>query len=797
MTGLDTPLPGVELDACDREPVHAPASIQPQALLIGTDTRLRIVCHSAEVPEAFAGLEPGAPLTQVLADDGLATVLDHLSPQASRPQRPVIETGSRRPISEQLTPAMLTPNQILHAGQPFDVLLNRNNDGLLLFELVAEDEAKGMPPERAMEILRPAVTALAGTTELAEIMQILVRTARELTGFERVMGYRFTRDDHGEVIAEDASSEVPSFLGLHYPGTDIPRPVRALFLRNPLRLIVDREAASVPVLPRRIGTELDLGLATYRGLSPVHQAYLRNMDVGASMSVALLREGRLWGLIACHHRQPRSVSFAARQACEVLSLVAAKQLRLSLEREVGVRMLGLTGVSEALVSAVGAGQHLGDALGGVADQLETAVDAKAFAVLTPEHCYLSGSAPSESLVRKACAAAEQQTPGAALFETEHLAALLLGHDVEGFGGLMGTVLPGRKDTRLVWLRGQEPREVRWAGDPREPKIQDATGRLHPRASFALWKEARHEHCREWDEADERVVLALRERVVDLAVQLADQLSDRASAIDATNRQLAAVNEELERFVHAASHDLRAPLRAVGNITRWIEEDAETLSESARDHLGLLRSRVQRMETLLRDLLAYARAGRADQSDEMVALTELAREVVDELERPEVFRIEIDEPLPSLRIARVGVRQVLFNLLNNAIVHHDRADGHVRVRGGSDDHGIWLCVEDDGPGIPAADRERAFEMFQTLDQREGVDGSGLGLSLVRRELEAHGGSVTLSAAEPRGTRVFLSWPWTSCSRGVASALGAWVTCWSSILECARRRTPNAARARARP
>lgn len=651
---------------------------------------------------------------------------------------------------------MLEPIAVQLGQRPYHLLLDRNDAGLLLLELESTG-ATAVDPNALLEQLRPAAEALEKAADLQTLLTHLVQAVRSLTGFERVMAYRFGRDGHGEVVAEDASAEVPSFLGLHYPSSDIPRPVRELFLRNPLRLIVDRDAEPVPLGPPAIASGLDLGPAVYRGLSPVHQAYLRNMDVGASMSLALQREGRLWGLIACHHRSARPVPFPVRQACELLSLIAARQLSVSLEREISLRMLPMASIGESLVAAISAGSHLGDALGQETTRLAEAVDSSGFAVLTPETLYTAGQVPSETLLRDACTALEQRQPGAALFDTEHLTALLPGRETEGIGGMIGTLLPGRKDTRLVWLRGQEPQEVRWAGDPREPKIEDATGRLHPRASFALWKEARREHCREWDDADERVVLAVRERVVDLAVQIADQLSERANAIDQTNRKLAEVNEELERFVQAASHDLRAPLRAVGNITRWIEEDETALSPSARGHLGQLRSRVQHMERLLRDLLAYARSGRSESEQELLDLSALAQEVIASLDVPPGFQIEIDDELPPIQASRVGMQQVLANLISNAIIHHDRTQGRIQLRGWTDTQGTWLSLEDDGPGIPAAERGRAFEMFQVLDHREGVEGSGLGLSLVRRELEAQGGCVELTSAQPRGTCVLLYWP----------------------------------------
>lgn len=202
--------------------------------------------------------EVNRPLDDLLATSDLPELLAPLRQRLPRPFRPRFSPDADKSIREQLTESLLTPVKVEAQGVAYHLLVDRNDTGLLLFEPECA-EARDRTPAALLETLRPSVEAVETAGDLHSLLERLVTTVRRLTGFERVMAYRFGRDGHGEVIAEDASPEVPSFLGLHDPGSDIPRPVRELFLRNPMRLIVDRDAELVPLQPSAMASGLDLG----------------------------------------------------------------------------------------------------------------------------------------------------------------------------------------------------------------------------------------------------------------------------------------------------------------------------------------------------------------------------------------------------------------------------------------------------------------------------------------------------------------------------------------------------------
>jgi diguanylate cyclase (GGDEF)-like protein len=381
---------------------------------------------------------------------------------------------------------------------------------------------------------------------------------RAVTGFDRVMAYQFHPDGHGEVVAEALSPGQDPYLGLHYPASDIPRQARALYLRQWLRLIVDvnyRPAALVPERNPRTGRPLDLGLAALRSVSPIHLQYLRNMRVSASMSVSLIVDDDLWGLIACHHRTPRRVGYAVRGLCEVLGRLVSAQLaahrqhaafavQLEAKRrhaELVEQMADLDALARGLAEGRTSGLDLV-----AADGLVARIDG---ALAT------TGIAPP-ALEADRLVAGVRHDHGAGVFATDALGEHYpeLAHLASVASGALVVPLqaPGEY---VTWFRREAVRTVDWAGDPRK-----ATGRdgLSPRASFARWSETVRGRSRRWSAVEIEAAGVLRRAISDLQLRRAQAELARMSLHDPLtglpNRRLL-----MDRLEHALARAERSGL----------------------------------------------------------------------------------------------------------------------------------------------------------------------------------------------------------------------------------------------
>jgi PAS domain S-box-containing protein len=231
-----------------------------------------------------------------------------------------------------------------------------------------------------------------------------------------------------------------------------------------------------------------------------------------------------------------------------------------------------------------------------------------------------------------------------------------------------------------------------------------------------------------------------------------------SSLILIQEQLKKQNEELDSFVHMVSHDLKSPLRAIANLSIWIEEDLGTqIGPGSQQQLLLLRQRVQRMDALIDGLLRYSKVGRQALEQESVDIAQLLSETIDSLSPPENFNIDILSPLPTIMARKILLSQVFANLLSNAIKHHDRADGRIAVSAEDLGDRYQFSIADDGPGIPnREDQKRIFEVFHTLKPSISNENTGIGLALVKKIVEGEGGQIWLDNQQIKGTCFCFTW-----------------------------------------
>ena len=321
-------------------------------------------------------------------------------------------------------------------------------------------------------------------------------------------------------------------------------------------------------------------------------------------------------------------------------------------------------------------------------------------------------------------------------------------------GLLAILSKGRGDA-VLWFRPEVARTVTWAGNPRKPV--SGTGqdqRIHPRTSFAQWQETVRGTALPWTGAEREAAHDLRNAITALALRGA------AQELAHLNQELDRRNQELDAFAYIASHDLKAPLRGITHLAGWIEEDlGEALSEESRDLLGKLNGRVRRMEGIVEGVLQYARVGRVSIKPEPVDVGALLTDIIDLLAPAPGMIVEVGPGMPTLVTEKLRLQQVFQNLISNALKHNSRPDGHVwiSVRPAPVDGFSEFAVADDGPGIEPQYYAKIFQMFQTLEARDTVENTGIGLAIIQKIVEAQGGLVTVESEYGHGATFRFTWP----------------------------------------
>lgn len=755
----------VDLTNCEREPIHIPDQIQPHGVLLAVDpSSLSVVQWSRNAFELL-GIAADGTARQGLSGRRLADLVDAAT--LTRVER-LVRGGRPAEMTPLQTTFPCASDQGIHLGTAHVY------DGVLIleFELRANQQGflhdtVGEGTESITRCIQQATTRLHVSRSLQELYQALADEVRRLSGFDRVMVYRFMPDQHGVVEGESLREGLEPFLGLHYPASDIPPQARRLYTLNALRLIVDVDAQPVPLEPQKCplhGRSLDLTYSSFRSVSPIHIEYLQNMGVAASMSISILSGGTLWGLIACHHYQPRHVSFEIRAACELLGTMAGGyvttrqvsddiQVRSQREEELGQATRGL-----------GAFRTIESGLRSVAPHLLRAVDAQGVAICLPDKVILEGMTPPPEFVTGLNQFLAGHVKGEP-WSSEHLSSVYapaLEHADTASGAL---VLPiGLEATEmLIFFRPQYVTEATWGGNPeKSAEVTDDGLRLSPRKSFEQWSQTVRFQSRPWSRVDH---LMAAETHVGMLRLLAQHSADLLRV----NQELLRMNSDLDSFAYAASHDLKEPLRTINQTLYFLDRAlSEGRSDEVKRRMAAIQRTTERMTELLEGLLRVSRAGSSDLHLEEADLSEVAREAAEiALSHPEEETLElIVHPLPKAVVDFMCLRDVFQNLFSNARKYSDHQVKRIEVGEVLVDQSHFpppaavgkraIYVRDNGIGIASERLSDIFLVFRRLHQAGDYGGgSGVGLAIVKRIVERHGGLIWAASEPEKGSTFYFT------------------------------------------
>lgn len=721
---------------CGKEPIHIPGSIQPFGILLTVDPEdlsIRNVSeNAAELWHMPAGDLVGRSFAELLSAEDLDCVRQFI--------------GSELLEEQSLRISLALPDQV------------RNNEwelrahhylGSLYLELEPAPPALSLSvSSRFHTTVRDTVRVLQNASSLQDLCDRAAEQVRKATGFDRVMIYRFDKDWHGVVQAEARSSEVASYIGHHFPASDIPPQARAVFLQTWLRMIPDVNYVPSRVVPdcqeRGSDQPLDLGKTLLRSVSPIHLEYLRNMGVQASLTVSLVDDGELWGLIACHHSTPLLPSSDQRIVAEMIGRIVSSQLRIREEHDDRQYR-----------------EELGDTRMRVMDLLESEPDlATGLALHAPAMldmtCAVAGSVavcygntwtrvgdtPPIAVLENLVSWLAETFPDQTVFETSHLSSYFpaAAEHKEIASGLLAMSISRSARDYVLWFRPEQSTTVTWAGAPSKPVRQ--TGDIltvHPRQSFDSWKEVVTGQSAPWRTVEVAAVEALRNDMTSLALK--QEYSKEQEARLRAER----LSREKDEMVMMVSHDLKTPLNVIAMSYEFIRRFHPGKEPSVQRMVERGERAMHMMNKLITNILDVAKieAGTLDVELKPESAISLSQEAVEGNyslagEKSIELAVAVPDESCSVLCERYRILQVLNNLVSNAIKFTPRG-GKVTISVQPEETEVLFKVSDTGEGIPTENLESIFERFWQAEEAKHR-GTGLGLWISKGIVERHNGKI---------------------------------------------------------
>ncbi len=757
----DINLKDVELTNCDREPIHIPNLIQPHGVLLAVSAGEYKILQVSLNTAKMLGIEPqellDKPLSEFLGEQQVITIksclskdFDHVNP----------------------LPIKLTRNREILS---FDGIVHRNGE-IIIVELEPSKPSEAVDFLNFYKLVKSPVNQLQNTDTLDKLCQEIVTEVKKITGFDRVMVYRFNEEGAGTVIAEAAEAELEPFLGLHYPPTDIPKQAKYLYTLNFLRLIPDATYQPVGLTPQfnpLTNQHLDMSMSVLRSVSPLHTEYLDNMGVSASMSISLLKNKQLWGLIACHHNTPKKVPYEIRTVCEFIGQVVSFELAAKEDSQDLDYKMKLKSIQSQFVETISQAEELEMGLTQNPSHLLDLVGAAGVALSFGDEITLIGNTPSEETITEMLPWLETQFDEDVVYETNSLARVYpaAGEDKAVASGLLALLISRVQKTFIIWFRPEVIQTVDWGGDPNKAVEieEDGTLRMSPRKSFAKWQETVTGKSLPWKACEVEAALELRSSIVGIVLRKADELTQ-------VNKELARSNIELDAFAYIASHDLKEPLRGIYNYSSFLIEDySDILDEAGVDKLNTLMRLTHRMEDLINSLLHYSRLGRAELQMRPVDLNDLVAGVLDVIKvsaRDTQVEFNIPRSLPTVNCDRTQVNELFTNLISNGIKYNQKAEKIIEIGYLDDDNPVVVekmleypdnarpktifYVGDNGIGIRERHLESIFRIFKRLHgPKKYGGGTGAGLTIAKKIVERHGGDIWVKSVYKEGSTFYFT------------------------------------------
>ncbi len=728
----------INITNCEKEPIHIIGQSQAHGVILVCNPVNLEITQCTENAEQLLGLTVGYLLGKNL------DVL--ISSEKVLQIKEKLEQGKN-----------LLPDEEVINKRRFLIIPHLSQANFILdFEFAGID----LPSSRNQNLLPSILSEIENTQTIPEMCKLAVSQIKNLFEYDRVMMYKFDDEWNGEVIAEVKEEHLKSWLGLHYPARDIPKQARKIFLKQGVRIIGDVNflpSNLIPEISPITGKPLDISRSELRSVSPIHIEYLQNMGVGASLTAAVILDGELWGLLACHHYSPKFINYHQRQTCKFITQVFSNSLSVKTTKTFLHHMEASEAIRKKLALQMEANNNIKNSLLNFSPKFTDIIECNGGALYQEGKLTLVGITPQKQDI------IDLLHDFIFLKDEEVFFTKSLGNQyskaknyTKFASGLLSLRLKDAKNSFLLWFRSEISETVTWGGNPEKIGfIKEGVEYLSPRKSFEKWTQQNAGISKQWENYDIQAVAALQESITYIIVK-----KQRDEILD-LNDQLVAANQELQTFNYSISHDLRAPLRGIEGYARILRDHhLEGLDDYSKKAINTIVSSAEDMDRLIEDILSYSSVGRTNLNREILSIEKMIEDILLKQNMAKHFpdtSIILASKFPKIEADKRLISQLLNNLIGNAFKYSSKsAKPLVEIGYLIKEKGNVYFVRDNGIGIDPKLNHKIFDVFSRLAGDE-YEGSGIGLAIAKKVVDIHQGELWLESNLNKGSTFFFSIP----------------------------------------
>lgn len=738
-----------DLTNCEKEPVHLIRYVQPHALLVACnrdDWSIKFISNNCTT---FLGKSVSDYLNEdlriFLPADIVAQIIRSIS--------------ANDKFSENGT----IPFPGFHDGETYNLLAHINDAGLLVLEIEPQSEnIRSIDFQMKMGV---AISRLQSENKLTKVFEIAATEVKNVTGFDRVMVYRFDEEGHGTIIAEALNEGLEPYLGLRYPASDIPQQARDLFIKNQVRFISDLRAEPAilrPALHQETGESFDQSYCAARGTSPIHVEYLLNMGVRGSMTIAILKHGQLWGLFACHHYDKIWLDYSVRNLIKFMGQVISGHLVINSALQYKGDLLNAQIVKNRLLEQMHAEWDVTIGLTEGSAVFTDMIECAGGAIYSEKEILKIGDCPDDDILNIIAEKVDSSHENL-IWESNYLIRDL--PELEGkigktAGALILTISEEHSRQYLMWFRNEKKHTVNWGGNPDKSVVKQEKGqRLSPRKSFKKWAQEVENQSEKWKSNEIKIAIDLRSDIKEFFLK-------KYKKLQIANENLLVAYDELDSFSYTVAHDLRAPLRSIKGFSQILMEDYEDkLDDYGKNVIDVILKNTDKINLYIDEILKMARLGRQRLNLQELDMNKLINSCYQDMILVEKLtylnrkiKFSIESEIPSMFVDPVSMKQVFENIIGNAI-KYSRSEEEAEIKVSYElVHSFHeITITDNGIGFEDNYKDKVFEIFSRLTTDKNFEGTGVGMAIAKKIIKKHNGKLDCFSKEGEGATFIVKLP----------------------------------------